>query len=164
MLYQSNLSLALNCQRNSIVEGFQQSISSFCGDLENSRMYKDQKREIDILITYFELFDETRIPKMELMPTAFELSLEKRVKVWPGIFYRYIKREREREIYKQKIWGQRFWVLWSTLRYKNHKKHVLKNARFLRTRQKQYASARMAVGIKSTENCAGPKVTVIPFL
>ena len=66
-------------------------------------------------------------------------------KLWPGTNYRY--RERERD--KQKIWDQRIWVLWSILRHKKHKKHFLKHARFFRTRRKQYASAKLAVGIKT---------------
>ena len=36
----------------------------------------------------------------------------------------------------------------SILRHKNHKKHILKHSRFFTPRVKQYASARMAVGIK----------------
>ena len=54
------------------------------------------------------------------------------------------KRERD----KQKFWGQRIWVLWSILRHKNPKKQISDDDRFFGTRVKQYASARMAVGIK----------------
>ena len=69
----------------------------------------------------------------------------------------YIYIERERETYKQKIWGQQIWVLWSILRLKKHKKHFSKHAKFFRTRRKQYASAKMAVGIKSKVSNASMK-------
>ena len=44
-------------------------------------------------------------------------------------------------------------------RFNKNKKHILKNARFLRTRQKRYVSARMAVGIKQIQ-CTTAKMAV----
>ena len=56
----------------------------------------------------------------------------------------YIYRERERETEFLEL------IDLSSMKYsktKSPKKHILNDARFFRTRQKQYASARMAVGI-----------------